>query len=390
MGEWNTRIANMQKTSNQSVLREDQALPIWVEVAQQIKKDWISERIIKSDLVYTTHKGFHWDIFPIGRVWRETKKHDPLVYLSSLVSKSSLSYDDRVRILQSVFADRHHANERLWSGDNLITSYIVSDVDIYPALRLAYVEKYLNVRNNVTAESWATKTQEAIYTFQLPEGSVVTSLSLWINGKEEKGILTSKQKAENAYKTIVGVERRDPSVVHWQEGNTITVRVFPCTPDEERKFKIGITCPLIEEDDEIIFKNIKFLGPSPNRARETFRIRFLGFSEQIDLPHHFEKTSNGYYVTEHLYDPDFEVSFKKLDIPSNHFSFDGNVYSMHPLVPSFEAIEFDQIFLDINNAWTRNELNAVEGLLSNYKVYTTVDNALVQSIDGRKLARRDG
>jgi XrtN system VIT domain protein len=78
----------------------------------------------------------------------------------------------------------------------------------------------------------------------MPEGAVVTSLSLWINGNEEKAILTTKEKADSAYKTIVGAERRDPSVVHWQEGNSVSVRVFPVLPGESRKFKIGITAPL--------------------------------------------------------------------------------------------------------------------------------------------------
>ena len=37
--------------------------------------------------------------------------------------------------------------------------------------------------------------EEALYTFYMPEGAVVTSLSLWINGNEEKAILTTKEKA---------------------------------------------------------------------------------------------------------------------------------------------------------------------------------------------------
>lgn len=379
MGEWNTRLAKMQAMSNQSVLHENTGLPIWVEVAQRIKKDWISEKIIKSDLVYTTHnKNFQWGIFPTDRMWNEKKKHDPLVFLSSLISKCALSYDDRVKILQSVFADRHHASERLWSGDNLTTSYIVSDVDIYPALRLAYMEKYLNVRNNINNDSWRGATQEAIYTFQLPEGSVVTSLSLWINGKEEKGILTSKQKADNAYKTIVGVEQRDPSVVHWQEGNTVSVRVFPCTPEEDRKFKIGITCPLIERNDQVIFRNITFLGPSATRANETFRVRLIGNHDDIVLPGNFKKDSKGDFIAEQPYDPDFELVIKKLPVPTNQFTFAGYSYSMEPYTPAFEKIKFDKIVLDINNSWTANELEAAESFLLAYKVYTVANNELIQ------------
>jgi XrtN system VIT domain protein len=382
MGEWNSRISKIETMANQSVIHENSGLPVWVEVAQRVKKDWISERILKSDLVYTTHnKSFHWDFFPMSRFWGEAKKHDPLVFISSLISKSSLSNDDRVKILQSIFADRHQANERLWSGDNLTTSYIVSDVDIYPALRLAYTEKYLNIRNNIVDNSWRGNTQEAIYTFQLPEGSVVTSLSLWINGKEEKGILTSKQKATEAYKTIVGVESRDPSVIHWQEGNTVTVRVFPCTPEEERKFKIGITSPLIEEDGEIIFKNITFLGPSPSRSKETIRVRFVGASENITMPAYFKKERKGDYVTEQYYNPDFKLSFKALPLPSNQFTFDGYTYSMQSYQPAFESSTFDQIFLDINSSWTSDEIEVTKAWIQNHDVYAVADNEFVQLTD---------
>src|SRR5688500_9020823 len=123
--------------------------------------------ILKSDLVYTTHnKDFQWDSFSMRLPWREAKKHDPLEFISTLISRCTHYANDRVKILQSVFSDRHNANERLWSGDNLTTSYIVSDVDIYPALRLAYTEKYLSIRNNLL-DGRGTETQEAIYTFQL-------------------------------------------------------------------------------------------------------------------------------------------------------------------------------------------------------------------------------
>jgi XrtN system VIT domain protein len=289
--------------------------------------------------------------------------------------------DDRVKILQSVFSDRHNGNERLWSGDNLTTSYIMTDVDVYPSLRLAYTEKYLNIRNNLIDHRWRGETQEAIYTFQLPEGAVITSLSLWIAGKEEKGILTSKQKATEAYKTIVGVERRDPSVVHWQEGNTVTVRVFPCTPGEERKFKIGITSPLVEQDGEVLYKNVTFRGPSASRARETVRVRFIGAAEDVVLPSRFEKDVNEDYFMEHVYDPDFSISFGALPLRQNQFSFDGYTYAMKPYHPQFQKVWIDQIFLDINSSWSDDEIDAAETFIKDYKVYSVVNNKLVQLTD---------
>jgi XrtN system VIT domain protein len=377
--EWSNRTAKIERLANQSVMYNDTELPAWVAIAQTVNNDWITERILKSDLVYTTPGSWSGGNFMPRQVsWSEAKKHDPLVYIASTFSKNSLSKEDRVKILQALFGGRHHAQERLWSGDNLSTSYIVSDVDIYTNLRIAYTEKYLNIRNNSTAQRWWGDTEEAIYTFQLPEGSVVTSLSLWINGKEEKGILTSKQKATEAYRTVVGVESRDPSVIHWQEGNTVSVRVFPCNRDAERKFKIGITSPLIERNSKIYYNNITFRGPNAADATETTRVRFIGLQDGIELPPGFTPDKNGDYISEHTYDADFTLSFKAHPLPENHFTFHGYTYSLAKHQPRLELVALNTLYLDINNTWTHEELEALFKLTQRYQVYTYTGQEMVQ------------
>jgi XrtN system VIT domain protein len=378
MGEWNTRVAEIDETANQSVMYTDTDLPSWVTIAGSLRKDWISERILKTDLVYSSYSTrFGESVFPRRFSWDEPRKHDPLVFIASMIAKTALSPGERINILETVFADRHNANERLWSGENLSTSYIISDIDIYPAFRLAYMEKYLNVKNS-NIDQWWGNTQEAIYTFQLPEGSVVTSLSLWINGKEEKAILTSKQKATTAYKTIVGVEQRDPSVVHWQEGNIVTVRVFPCTPEEERKFKIGVTFPLIEKEGRLVVKNLTFKGPDPDRARETFRLRFLGDANDVELSSDFTKDRNGDYIAEESYNPDFEISFNSIPLQKGRFIHNGYAYIVQKHVPTEVRADYQKIFLDINNSWNRHEIDIAKALVNRCQVYAFSDNQFVQ------------
>ena len=369
--EWNARVSKIETFANQSVLYQDSALPVWISVGQEIRNDWISQRILKSDLVYTTapEKFGEWQLFPRRSDWEEIRKHDPLVFLASLKAKSTLSQDDRIKILRTINNPRYQTGERLWSGDDLTTSYIVSDIDIYPELRLAYTEKYLNIRNNNTTRRQWGSTGEAIYTFQLPEGSVVSSLSLWVNGKEEKGILTSKQKATKAYKTIVGIEQRDPSVVHWKEGNTVTVSVFPCTHKEERKFKIGITSPLPVKEGKTIYENISFYGPDASQAKETTRIRFIGSSAGISIPAGFTKNKYGDYLSEHAYDPDLEISFPAKPLKPNRFSFDEFMYSMQEYKPEYQSVNFDKIYLDLNKSWTNSELEAMEGFLAKHTFF---------------------
>ena len=377
--EWNSRVKAIDRLANQSVIHTDTELPVWVEVAQSLKKDWITERILKSKLVYTVSNNyFQFEFVPPDRSWDEKRKHDPLVFIASGNSNSSLSEEDRKNILQALTDSRHRAQERLWSGDNLTTSYIVSDVGIYPDLRIAYSEQFLNVRNNTLPNSgWWGNTEEAIYTFQLPEGSVITSLSLWVNGKEEKGILTSKQKATEAYTTIVGRERRDPSVVHWQEGNTISVRVFPCTPNEERKFKIGITSPLAVIGNRVIYKNVTFRGPNASAATQTSRVRIIGNSQNVEMPDAFTKNVKGEYINEGEYDPDLVIALEMSPIKVNQFSFDGFTYSLSDSEEAMSKVEFADIYLDLNKTWTPDEIKSLYPLVTGYHVYAYFDNDFV-------------
>lgn len=379
---WSSRIQTIEKITSQSVLYNS-SLPTWVEVAQNLPTDDLSQKILKSDLVYTvsSNKFGDWFFMPNTVSWQEIRRHDPLVFIASLFTECTLSHEDKIKILQTR-VDRHRAEERLWSGNNLSTSYVVSDIDLYPDLRLSYTEKYLTIKNQTKERGRWANTEEAIYTFQLPEGSVVTSLSLWIEGKEEKAILTSKQKAKKAYTTIVGVESRDPSVIHWQEGNTVSVRVFPCTVNEDRKFKIGITSPLIEDQGKIVYKSPEFKGPNASRANETIRVSIIGSVANIELAGNFKKDKKGSYLAEQSFDPDFELSFPVVPLRNgNRFEFDGYVYSLKNYHPHFQQLGKTTVYLDVNKKWSLSELDKLKDLLQHKPIFVYVDNDFISLND---------
>ena len=376
---WSSRIKAIERMDTLSVLQTESELPFWVRVAATLQNDWLTQKILRSNLTYRISDSDSWSFMPDKKSWSERRVHDPLVLIASHFKVSSMSREDRIRILEAISDGRHTAQERLWSGNHLSTADIVNDVDIYPDLRLSYNELYFSIRND-DRQSWAPQ-QEAIYTFQLPEGAVVTSLSLWINGKEEKAILTSKQKATTAYKTIVGVEFRDPSVVHWQEGNTVTVRVFPCTPDGRRKFKLGVTSPLTEENGRIYFKNVTFRGPSASSATELTRIRFISEPTDLDLPSDFTRNHKGEYILEDDYNPSMTISFGAGPIKSNHFTFGGFTYAMTASLPVHTTKAFSELYLDINNNWTRAELDSIRPWLSRFKILVEDEEVFVALTD---------
>ncbi|RAW00353.1 XrtN system VIT domain-containing protein [Pseudochryseolinea flava] len=362
--EWRNRIQRIEHYSYNSVLDDNTELPHWITIAENIEDDWITRTILKGTLRYTLYNPNQWHFIPNRLAWDEKRIHDPLVFIGSLFGEVNLTEEDRIKILHTISERRHKSEERLWSGDNLVTAHIINDIDIYPDLRFAYTENYFDIKNTSEHGRWWGNTQEALYTFQLPEGSVVTSLSLWIEGKEQKGILTSKGKATEAYNTIVGKEVRDPSVVHWREGNTVVVRVFPCTTEEERKVKIGITTPLQVQNGALIYSNIMFDGPSPNEAQQTIRIRFPKGNAGIQLPNTFERDNKGYFTAKQSYDEKFTLKLPLTTIPKNNqFSFDGFTYQIADHQPTTTHLDVKSLYLDLNNSWTSDELSAIQNTL---------------------------
>jgi XrtN system VIT domain protein len=294
--------------------------------------------------------------------------HDPLVVLATLFSDNVLvPEDDRIKILESQYNARHEALERLWSGENLKTEQVTTKVRVWPQQHMAYTEKLITVYNHQSPGSWRNQ-EEGIYTFHMPEGAVVSSLSLWIEGKEEKAILTSKQKATTAYQTIVGHERRDPSVVHWQEGNTVSVRVFPVMAGSSRTFKLGITAPLQKDGEELVYENIWFDGPDARKAEEFVKLEV----EKEETPIHQASLvpDNQRMVTRTgAYQPRWKASFKDIGLAESSFSFNGYRYYLKPYQRQYVPATIADVYLDINESWTADDFRQIQENASQKRVW---------------------
>ncbi len=251
----------------------------------------------------------------------------------------------------------------------------MTHIRLWPALRMAYTEKTLTVGRSDDALAGRFSNQEAIYTFQLPEGGVVTALSLWIDGREAKGILTTKGKAEKAYRQIVGVESRDPSVVHWQEGNTVSVRVFPVPVNGSRMFKIGITAPLHVAKGTLWYDNIFFEGPDAATARELVRLDWQDRSEP-GQPVGFEQRGPGKFMREGKYRRHWRLALAAPPLSSSTFAFNGKTYTVAAFEPQRRPAAFNKVYLDLNGSWTRSEFDAVWRTLSKKQVYVYRDGLM--------------
>ncbi len=369
--QWKDVQKEITKSSAAIVTRPDNSLPEWVLFCQEISDDPFTQTIIKGDLFYETFFNSFWGFD--RTLFGENKLHNPLVNIGLALS-GDLNLDDntRIKILKSQFDARHLAQRKLWSSEDLGTIEVLNQIKVFPDYRLAFTEKIITVKNY---SSYDSDNQEAAYTFYLPEGSVATSLSLWINGKEEKSRLSSKEKADSAYVQIVGVENRDPSIMHWQEGNRLTVTVFPCTPKENRRFKIGITSPLSYENGYLMLPNIYFEGPTIKKIDETTKIIFDSKHEvkEIQLPESFEKEGKNQFLYSGSYIPYWEMKCKATPLSSYPFSFQDHSYTVAPLQKESINLNPDTLFLDLNSSWSEDEFHQVVTLLKGKKVFVVQD-----------------
>jgi XrtN system VIT domain protein len=358
---------NITSKAHSAISDTKSALPEWVRIAQVLPPSVLTEKLLKSNI---RGGSLMFGMEGIGDRW-----HDPLVMMSNtIMPMPSIEFDDRAKALKAIFNDRKDAERRLWNGDNLRTSNVDIAVEMLPKQRIAYTEQTLTIENTISKDArWTT--QEAIYIFKLPEGGVVTSLSLWINGKEEKGYLTSQRKADSAYTTVVGFERRDPSVVHWREGNTVSVRVFPCTPQEARKVKIGFTTPLRLENNQLFYDNILFEGPPALSAKSHTYIYGVEkvASEALD----FEKKDKNLAYEGRYKNEGWSCALDCPPLSNDVFSFDNKSYTVNAYTPQYEAFEPTEIYLDINKSW-KNDFAEIWAKVKNKTVYAFYQNSMTQ------------
>jgi XrtN system VIT domain protein len=357
-------------------------VPAWVNVAKHTAPGFVVEKVLKGDLVYNTgdlSKDRDFFRIPSSRRWNEELKHDPLVMIASVVGgMTNLSGEDRIHILGSMYDSRHKAEEQLWSGRDLHTTAVHTAAHLWPALRMSYTEQTIQVANKAFRGTWGRRSEEAIYTFHLPEGAVISALSLWIDSVEQQSVLTTKAKADSAYKTIVGVESRDPSVVHWKEGNTVTVRVFPVFSGESRQFKIGITAPLSLEKGQLVYRNIYFDGPPAGTAKEEVAVTFESLSEGVKVPFAFNKQPDGKVSHTGAYQAKWQLSCKEVALSHQLFGANGKTFTVMPYKKELGIVDIKDVYLDVNKTWEKDEFDGVLALLQQQRVWVNIDRKMIE------------
>ncbi len=83
---------------------------------------------------------------------------------------------------------------------------------------------------------------EVVLKFELPQGSYVTDLWLWIGDKVSKGILLDVWKASSIYESIVN-RRQDPAILMKKGERSYELRVYPMDKMGTRKVRVTYLTP---------------------------------------------------------------------------------------------------------------------------------------------------
>jgi hypothetical protein len=103
---------------------------------------------------------------------------------------------------------------------------------------VAYTEWTMLFLNQSSAQ------REARAEIALPPGSVVSRLTLWINGEPQEAAFGSREQTRAAYQKVVR-RRRDPVLVTTSGRDRVLMQCFPVPPnDGTMQLRIGITSPI--------------------------------------------------------------------------------------------------------------------------------------------------
>ena len=372
---------------NRTVLRESEVteqesdLPLWVRVSQRIPANFVSERVLTAGFRYVQFDAEEM-LEMNGMFSGRQLKHDPVIAIASIVGgKNKLNRMDQEVLANAVYRTRHETDRLLWNSDGVYTDSVRSTIQLFPEYRMAYTELEIDIKKK-NPRAWS-RDSEAGYSFYLPAGGAVTSASLWVNGEERKSILTTKSKADSAYTTIVGVERRDPLLVTWEEGNRIRARVFPVRENLPRRFKIGIVAPLRQEGKELVYDRIRFQGPSAAKAVEELTVVGYESFPEVKSDLNLKKSDKSYRYSGRLRS-DWELRTPVVPLSTRGFAYEGVVYSLadYPESNRLSIRQPEAVYLDVNAQWSWGELTDILDHYDDLPIY--VYHRQMQRIDRKK------
>jgi len=97
-----------------------------------------------------------------------------------------------------------------------------------------------------TFQNDSSEVLEGTFRFPMPDGALLTGLSMSIDGKVMEGELVEREKARKAYESVVD-SMQHPALLEWEHGSVFKMRVFPLEPQRSKVVTIRYLAPLRRE-----------------------------------------------------------------------------------------------------------------------------------------------
>ena len=359
-------LENKIINSKRSLIDDD--FPAWASLGMKLPVNHVSELYLQPE---SSNREVIFTLFGSDKLF------DPFAFIVSNISKKvEIPNEDREHLLRLLFGYTHISLNRLWNGNSLITTDIETRLQLHTESRTAYTEMKINVYNEANRGQ-----QEAIYTFKVPEGSVCTNFSLWINGKEEPARLTFLSKEQTAFNTLEGAERRDTSYVTWMEDNIIRVRVFPVAGHNYRSFKIGFVSPLKVLNEQLHYEGFKVEGPLLDSANHKIKsdvfenldpnLSGKGYTfEKMNSRNPKEIFSNWFAYGK--YKEPWSLTINKSSKVSGEFPFSDLKLNVSELKMKEKVFHPDKIYILINSSLSKKEWKSIYTRLSSIELKSQI------------------
>lgn len=247
-----TKIIN----SKRSLIDDD--LPAWASLGMKLPANHVSELYLQPEAINNS---------VLFTLFHSDKLFDPFAFiLSNFSKKVDILNEDREHLLKLLFGYTQISLNRLWYGNAQVTSKVETKLDFFPQLRIANTEIKITTSNESNEDL-----NEIEYTFNLPEGSICTKLSLWNGGKEEVAHilhLTKSQMNDN----IMDSSKNILAYASWKEDNFLKVKLFPSKGEKIQNFSIGIASPLKLVNSNLEYNSFKIEGPILNSANHNILV----------------------------------------------------------------------------------------------------------------------
>lgn len=153
---------------------------------------------------------------------------------------------------------------------NLRISHIRTSISIFNQLAVTHVDEEFYNDND--------RTLEGFYAFQLPEGSKVDGLWLWVDGKRLIFVVKKKEEAQRLYDSVVIGTRRDPAILEMLGSNRFQLKVWPINPKSSRRIELQYFYTLPLGDDGRVhytypLNNLDYQSVPVDRTEMTIDVR---------------------------------------------------------------------------------------------------------------------